>query len=72
VPSSSPARSTPLVVSPCGQRREQPVDALLTPWRHRSGSTLEGAPDYLPDKQEKATQTVLEQAEVLSEQWAAA
>ena len=27
---------------------------------------------YPPDKQEKATQTVLEQAEVLSEQWAAA
>lgn len=26
---------------------------------------------YPPDKQEKATQTVLEQAEVLSEQWAA-
>jgi len=27
---------------------------------------------YPPDKQEKATQTVLEQAEVLSEMWAAA
>ena len=27
---------------------------------------------YPPDKQEKATQTVLEQAEVLSEAWAAA
>jgi type I restriction enzyme R subunit len=27
---------------------------------------------YPPDKQEKATQTVLEQAEVLSEEWAAA
>src|SRR5213075_2962545 len=27
---------------------------------------------YPPDKQERATQTVLEQAEVLSEQWAAA
>jgi type I restriction enzyme R subunit len=27
---------------------------------------------YPPDKQEKATQTVLEQAEVLSEVWAAA
>ena len=27
---------------------------------------------YPPDKQEKATQTVLEQAEVLSAQWAAA
>ena len=27
---------------------------------------------YPPDKQEKATQTVLEQAEVLSEQWAPA
>ncbi len=27
---------------------------------------------YLPDKQERATQTVLEQAEVLSEAWAAA
>src|SRR3990172_3329438 len=27
---------------------------------------------YPPDKQEKATRTVLEQAEVLSEQWAAA
>jgi hypothetical protein len=27
---------------------------------------------YPPDKQEKATQTVLEQAEVLSEQWAVA
>ena len=27
---------------------------------------------YPPDKQEKATQTVLEQAEVLSENWAAA
>ena len=27
---------------------------------------------YPPDKQEKATQTVLEQAEVLSEGWAAA
>jgi len=27
--------------------------------------------DYPPDKQEKATQTVLEQAEVLSETWAA-
>ena len=27
---------------------------------------------YPPDKQEKATQTVLEQAEVLSEIWAAA
>ncbi len=27
---------------------------------------------YPPDKQEKATQTVLEQAEVLSEHWAAA
>jgi len=27
---------------------------------------------YPPDKQEKATQTVLEQAEVLSETWAAA
>jgi type I restriction enzyme R subunit len=27
---------------------------------------------YPPDKQEKATQTVLEQAEVLSEQWALA
>ena len=27
---------------------------------------------YPPDKQEKATQTVLEQAEVLSEQWTAA
>jgi len=26
---------------------------------------------YPPDKQEKATQTVLEQAEVLSELWAA-
>ena len=26
---------------------------------------------YPPDKQEKATQTVLEQAEVLSEEWAA-
>ena len=26
---------------------------------------------YPPDKQEKATQTVLEQAEVLSEGWAA-
>ena len=26
---------------------------------------------YPPDKQEKATQTVLEQAEVLSEQWVA-
>jgi len=26
---------------------------------------------YPPDKQEKATQTVLEQAEVLSEAWAA-
>ncbi len=26
---------------------------------------------YPPDKQEKATQTVLEQAEVLSESWAA-
>jgi len=25
-----------------------------------------------PDKQEKATQTVLEQAEVLSQEWAAA
>ena len=28
--------------------------------------------DYPPDKQEKATQTVLEQAEVLSEEWAVA
>ena len=27
---------------------------------------------YPPDKQEKATQTVLEQAELLSETWAAA
>jgi type I restriction enzyme R subunit len=27
---------------------------------------------YPPDKQEKATQTVLEQAEVLSQEWAAA
>ena len=27
---------------------------------------------YPPDKQEKATQTVLEQAEVLSEEWAEA
>jgi len=27
---------------------------------------------YPPDKQEKATQTVLEQAEVLSETWAVA
>jgi hypothetical protein len=27
---------------------------------------------YPPDKQEKATQTVLEQAALLSEQWAAA
>ena len=27
---------------------------------------------YPPDKQEKATQTVLEQAEVLSEAWALA
>ena len=27
---------------------------------------------YPPDKQEKATQTVLEQAEVLSEEWAVA
>ena len=27
---------------------------------------------YPPDKQEKATQTVLEQAELLSEEWAAA
>ena len=27
---------------------------------------------YPPDKQEKATQTVLEQAEVLSESWVAA
>jgi type I restriction enzyme R subunit len=27
---------------------------------------------YPPDKQEKATQTVLEQAEVLSAEWAAA
>ena len=27
---------------------------------------------YPPDKQERATQTVLEQAEVLSEGWAAA
>jgi type I restriction enzyme R subunit len=27
---------------------------------------------YPPDKQEKATLTVLEQAEVLSQQWAAA
>jgi len=27
---------------------------------------------YPPDKQEKATQTVLEQAEVLSETWAIA
>jgi type I restriction enzyme R subunit len=27
---------------------------------------------YPPDKQEKATQTVLEQAELLSEGWAAA
>jgi type I restriction enzyme R subunit len=27
---------------------------------------------YPPDKQEKATRTVLEQAEVLSEHWAAA
>ncbi|MGH8731468.1 MAG: type I restriction enzyme endonuclease domain-containing protein, partial [Burkholderiales bacterium] len=27
---------------------------------------------YPPDKQEKATQTVLEQAEVLSHEWAAA
>ena len=27
---------------------------------------------YPPDKQEKATQTVLEQAEVLSEMWAVA
>jgi type I restriction enzyme R subunit len=27
---------------------------------------------YPPDKQEKATQTVLEQAEVLSENWAVA
>jgi type I restriction enzyme R subunit len=27
---------------------------------------------YLPDKQEKATQTVLEQAEPLSEAWATA
>jgi type I restriction enzyme R subunit len=27
---------------------------------------------YPPDKQEKATQTVLEQAEVLSEEWAKA
>jgi hypothetical protein len=26
---------------------------------------------YPPDKQEKATQTVLEQAELLSEEWAA-
>lgn len=26
---------------------------------------------YPPDKQEKATQTVLEQAEVLSQEWAA-
>lgn len=25
---------------------------------------------YLPDKQEKATQTVLEQAELLAEEWA--
>ena len=32
---------------------------------------LEGL-GYPPDKQEKATQTVLEQAEVLSEIWAAA
>jgi len=28
--------------------------------------------NYPPDKQEKATQTVLEQAEALSEQWAVA
>ena len=28
--------------------------------------------EYPPDKQEKATQTVLEQAEVLSQEWAAA
>jgi hypothetical protein len=28
-------------------------------------------PGYPPDEQEKATQTVLEQAEVLSEGWAA-
>lgn len=27
---------------------------------------------YQPDKQEKATQTVLEQAEVLSQEWAVA
>lgn len=27
---------------------------------------------YPPDKQEKATQTVLEQAEVLSQEWAVA
>ena len=27
---------------------------------------------YPPDKQEKATQTVLEQAELLSQEWAAA
>ena len=27
---------------------------------------------YPPDKQEKATQTVLEQAEVLSQEWTAA
>ena len=27
---------------------------------------------YPPDKQEKATQTVLEQAEVFSQEWAAA
>ena len=31
-----------------------------------------GAYGYPPDKQEKATQTVLEQAEVLSAEWALA
>jgi hypothetical protein len=60
----------------CRQTRT-PSDPNLMVCEHRGAVVSAAGPNcrrygYPPDKQEKATQTVLKQAEVLSEIWAAA